>query len=283
MRQELRDIPPAPRRVRWRPLFAHRWLLLAPGAALVVIGSLVAWLMFLQSGGKMSMGPRLAAGPTTRVTGRLTRIEPPREHWDGTLRQEVRYSFARRIESQTVQGIGGCFLTPAPRAVDDEVEVDVLDSDPNVSCIPGGVMHLDVQWLRARFWMTVMAAPGALLLLGWAASVFQLRRVLVHGDVSIGVVHRVRPVPLVLPEMLRVDYTFRDHRAVTRHNRHWVRRHGRLGTRLLQQMEADRYEEMPVLHDRALPHWNRMLLPQDFLPPPRAIDLGSDLPSGTPS
>ena len=61
-----------------------------------------------------------------------------------------------------------------------------------------------------------MAVPGGLLLLGWLAGVFQLRHVLVHGDVTVGVVHRIVRVPLVLPEMLRVDYTFRDHRAVTR-------------------------------------------------------------------
>ena len=125
----------------------------------------------------------------------------------------------------------------------------------------------------------MLAVPGALLLVGWLAGVFQLRQVLVHGDVSIGVVHRVRRLPFVLPEMVRVDYTFRDHHAKTRHNHHWVRVHGELGARLLQQHEAGRYEEMPVLHDRRLPQWNRMLLSQDFLPPPPALDVDDDLPA----
>lgn len=276
MKHEVREIPPAPRRVRWRPLFAHRWLLFVAGVTLVVIGSLVAWLMFLQSGGKMSMGPRLQQGPRTRVVGTLRTVHPPRQV-DGQLRQDVRYDFPFLGANLR----GGCFVPAGAWYVGEPVDVDVLDDDPNVSCIPGGILHLDHDWLRARFWITAMAVPGALLLLTWLVGVFQLRHVLVHGDVSSGLVHRVVPIPYVLPEMLRVDYTFRDHRAAVRHNHHWVRAHGELGTRLLQQLQANCYEEMPVLHDRRLPQWNRMLLPADFLPPPPV--LGIDLPTGKPS
>jgi hypothetical protein len=281
MKQELRDIPPAPRRVRWRPLFAHRWLLFVPGVILLVIGSLIAWLMFLQSGGQMSRGPRLAAGPSTRTTGTLTKVGPPLEHWDDTVRQAVQYEFRAVQRGQTRRGLGVCFVPEGTWAIGAGVEVDYLDDDPDVSCIPGGVMQLDSDWLRARFWMTVMAVPGALLLLGWLAGAFQLRQVLMHGDVSVGVVHRVARVPFLLPEMLRVDYTFRDHHAKTRHNHHWVRAHGELGRRLLAQMWENRYEEMPVLHDRALPHWNRMLLPADFWPQP-PIDIAGVDKAGTP-
>jgi hypothetical protein len=271
MKHELRAIPPAPRRVRWRPLFAHRWGLLAAGGAMVVLGGLVAWLMFLQSGGKMSEAPRLAAGPSTRVPATVTAVLPP-QTIAGGRREEVRYRFRFRDQ----QGYGRCFLPAGTSRVGDEVEVLVLDADPNVSCIPGGMMHLEHAWLRARFWITVLVTPGGLLLLGWLASVFQLRHVLVHGDVSVAVVHRITPVRFVLPEMLAVDYTFRDHHARTRHNRHWVRAHGELGARLLRQAQQRRYEELPVLHDRRFPHWNRLLLPQDFLPPPTPIEL--DLP-----
>lgn len=276
MRHELREIPPAPRLVRWRPLFAHRWLLLVAGGVLVVIGTLMAWLMFLQSGGKMSLGPSLDAGPVVRVPGVLRTVWPERTFPDGSRRQEVRYEF--RIESSNLRG--GCFVPAGDWAVGGACEVEVLADDWNVNRIRGGALHLDRDWLRARFWIAVMTVPGGLLLLGWLAGVFQLRQVLVHGDVSIGVVHRVQRVPNVLPEMLRVDYTFRDHRAATRHNRHWVRAHGALGSRLLAQLTSGRYEEMPVLHDRRFPQWNRMLLPQDFLPPPGPLDFGVDLDAG---
>lgn len=267
MKHEVRDIPPAPRLVRWRVLFAHRWPLFAIGGALVVAGSLLAWLMFLQSGGKMSLGPSLDRGPVSRVDGTVTAVSEPRRMEGGSW-QEVRYVFRVPVAGQVSNRDSRCFVPAGTCKVGDPVEVEVLDSNPNVTRIAGGMLHLDREWLRARFWITAMTVPGALVLLGWLAGAFQLRRVLVHGDASIGVVHRVREVPFVLPEMLRVDYTFRDHRAKTRHNHHWVRRHGELGARLLAQMQANRYEEMPVLHDRALPNWNRMLLPADFWPQP---------------
>jgi hypothetical protein len=50
---------------------------------------------------------------------------------------------------------------------------------------------------------------------------------------------------------------------------------------LLAQLASGQLEAMPVLHDRRLPQWNRMVLPQDFLPAPApastatATDLGS--------
>ncbi len=274
MRHELRAIPPAPRRIRWRPLFAHRWPLLAAGGLLVVVGGLLAWLMFLQAGGKMSDTERLDAGPVTRVRGTLTRVDAPRA-WQGRDWQDVRYTFEVPIDGQSITFYGGCFVPAGAWREGEPVEIEALRGDANKNRIVGGALHAERQWLRAKFWITVLATPGALLLLGWLAGVFQLRRVLVHGDVSVGVVHAVRAVPWLLPEMLRVDYTFRDHHAKTRHNHQWVRTHGELGARLLQQQRAGRYEEMPVLHDRAMPWWNRMLLPQDFLPPV-AIDL--DLP-----
>ena len=69
MPNEVRSIPPAPRRVRLRPLLAHRWPLLAVSALMVVMGSLIAWAMFLQSGGKFSLGPALDEGPTLLANG----------------------------------------------------------------------------------------------------------------------------------------------------------------------------------------------------------------------
>jgi hypothetical protein len=278
MRHEVRTIPPAPRSIRWRPLFAHRWLLFVLGGGLVVMGALLAWLMFLQSGGKMASGPAIERGPVAQVTGTLDRVDPPRT-WDGVAWQQVTYRFTHEVGGHHATGWGSCFVRAGAWQPGDLVDVDVLLADPNVSRVAGGVLHAEFAWLRARFWIVAMAVPGALLLLSWLVGVFQLRHVLVHGDVTVGVVHRVARVPLVLPEMLRVDYTFRDHRATTRHHHHWVRAHGELGARLLRQAEATAFEEMPVLHDRRLPQWNRMLLPQDFLPSPPALLLDVDLPT----
>ena len=68
--------------------------------------------------------------------------------------------------------------------------------------------------------------------------------------------------------MLSVSYEFRDHRAGTRKNRHWVRARGALGQRLRNWSVHNPTEALPVLHDRRFPQWNRLLLPQDFLLPP---------------
>ena len=188
----------------------------------------------------------------------------------------MRYEF--RIESSNLRG--GCFVPVGEWREGGACEVEALAADWNVNRIRGGALHLDRDWLRARFWVTALAVPGGLLLLAWLAGALQLRQVLVHGDASLGGGPRVPRVQGVLPQMLRVDNTFRDHRATTRHNRHWVRAHGELGVRLLAQMAAGRFEEMPVLHDRRFPQWNRMLLPADFLRPPGPLDLGFDLDLG---
>ncbi|HEX6812502.1 MAG TPA: hypothetical protein VF384_12830 [Planctomycetota bacterium] len=255
----MRSIPPAPRRVRLRSLVGHRWPLLAIGSTLLVLGMLIAWLMFLQSGGKLSQGPLLDEGPAADVVGKITFVSEPLV-WDG--KQEVRYDF--HWNGVRLSGIS--FVAGGSCAVGDEVTIEVSTTDPNVSRVKGGVLYPDRAWLQARFWIGTMVVPGVVILLGWLAGFFQLRQVLVHGDVSVGRVTAIANVRFVLPEMLRVTYEFRDHRAVTRVNSHWVRVHGPLGSRLVRQMHTGWLEPMPVLHDRRLPQWNRMLLPGDFLP-----------------
>lgn len=278
MKSEVRAIPPAPRRIRLRPLFAHRWPLLAVGTFLAIGGALIAWLMFLQSGGKSSDATKLDEGPTQRVTAKVTRVLPP-VTFDGKDWEDVRYDFQWLAEPQTLAMEGHSFVRAGLCRPGNEVPVEVFRDDPNINRIIGGILGMDRAWLRARFWLVAFAVPGGLLFLGWLAGAFQLHKVLVHGDVAVGTIHRVTVVPLLLPQMLAVDYTFRDHRATTRHNRHWVRMHGALGARLVEQLDSRRFEEMPVLHDRALPQWNRMVLPDDFLASPPAIELAeSDQP-----
>lgn len=266
MKSDVRAIPVAPRRIRLRPLFAHRWPLLLAGAPLVVLGTLLAWAMFLQSGGKFSLGPSLDAGPTRRIRGTVVEVLPPRPV-DGKLCEDVRYTFVWPLPGQPLgtELRGGCFVPAGTVHVGSAVDVEVLEATPNVNRVVGGLLHIDRDWLRASFWARTMVLPGALLLLGWLAGAFQLRRVLVHGDVSVGTVHRVRKVPCLLPEMLAVEATFRDHRAVTRHLRQWVRARGRLGQRLATS-GADGYEPLPVLFDRQVPQWSRILVVDDFLP-----------------
>jgi hypothetical protein len=162
--------------------------------------------------------------------------------------------------------------------VGDAVDIEILTTAPNISRIQDGVLRADRRWLYAQFWMSMMVIPGGLILLFWLAAMFQLRQVLVHGDVSVGKVLAVTPVKYVLPEMLSVTYEFRDHRAKKRKNRHWVRARGALGTRLANRNANNQQEALPVLHDRRFPHWNRLLLPKDFLQP--GVTSMQDLPTG---
>lgn len=265
MMHEVRSIPPAPRRIRLRPLLAHRWPLLAIGSTLCVLGTLVAWLMFLQSGGKFSDTERLDRGPCERVTGTVLEVGKPFPN-GGRSWRNVRYEFVWRTAGHDLHMTGDSFVTGHEPRLGSQVEIEVLPREANVNRIVGSVRMMDRAWLHAQFWFGAVVAPGALLLLGWLAGAFQLRHVLVHGDVSIGYVIAVEPVRFVLPQMLRVDYQFRDHRAIGRRNRHWVRVHGDLGTRLRQPRRGPDIEPLPVLHDRRQPQHSRLLLPADFLP-----------------
>ena len=250
-----------------RPLLAHRWPLFALGCVLVVLGTLIAWAMWLQSGAVLTHGPRLAAGPTRTVAGTVTKVLPARAI-DGQARDFVHYRFSWSEGSQEVELWGMCFVPAGSHAAGGGAEIRVLEQDRNVHCIAGGLLRTERDWLYPQFWFVAVVLPGALFLLGWLAGLFQLRHVLVHGDVSVGRVLAVEPVRFVLPEMLRVVYEFRDHRAQTRRNRHWVRKHGALGSRLRQRAHRDADARLPVLHDRRLPQWNRLLLADDFLRSP---------------
>lgn len=265
MMHEVRSIPPAPRRIRLRPLFAHRWPLAITGLLALLGGALVAWLMFLQSGGKPSDQERLERGPVTLLHGRVDEVSAH----PGLARQQAAYEFTWDGEKHT----GNASVPTGSLVAGQDVEIRVLTEQPGINCVVGGVLFLDRVWLRPAFWLAVLAAPGALVLLVWLAGFVVLRRVLEHGDATVGRVVGIHEVVLVVPEMLRVTYEFRDHRAVLRVGSHWVRTRGDLGARLLQQRRAEKFEALPVLHDRAVPRWNRLILPADFLvdPAPGAV------------
>jgi hypothetical protein len=277
MRHEVRSIPPAPRRVRLRPLLAHRWPLLLGGFALAIVGGLVTWMLFLAAGGKASDQRRLDAGPRALARGSVTGADAP-VTWDGRQWQYTRYTWTWNGSER----IGAAFAAAGQYPAGTAVEVEYLADEPRINRIPGTLLHVDVVWLRPETWLGAVVVPGALLLLGWLAGVFQLRHVLVHGDASIATLVEVRRVRGVLPEMLRVRYEFRDHHAVPRRGCHWVRVHSELGERLERQQTSGWFEPMPVLHDRRLPQWSRILLPADFLPAgdatPAGIGEGSPQP-----
>ena len=108
----------ASRAAALRPLLAHRWPLLAASLPMVVLGSLIAWAMFLQSGGKFSLGPQLDAGPTLLANGLVTQVLDSVE-FDGRPWNDVRYEFT--YEGTTLYG--GSFVDAGLHVVGDEVQV----------------------------------------------------------------------------------------------------------------------------------------------------------------
>ncbi|MCA8951279.1 MAG: hypothetical protein KDE27_17360 [Planctomycetes bacterium] len=263
MMHEVRSIPAAPRRVRLGPVLAHRWPMGALGGLLAGFGGLLSWMLFLAAGAKPSDQHRLDTEPTVAAKGRIAAIaHDPVVAPTGDVWEWVNYGFTFGDHDWP----GHCMVPKGSCVRGDEVEVRLLPDTPRISVVAGGRLHFHRLLLAPEAWIGTVVVPGLLLLLGWLAGVFRLRSVLVHGDVSTGTVVSVRPVSWLLPEMVRIAYEFRDHRAALRHGRHWVRTHSELGARVLHQMHTGWFDPLPVLHDRRFPQFNRMLLARDFLP-----------------
>lgn len=258
--RELQGIPPAPRRVRLGALLACRWPLLATGALLVVYGCLWSLMLWFAAGGKPSEQTALDLGPVATTTGRIEAVDAPVEVGDRRLfRLTYRFSWGG-----TDWPAFKSFGTTPTFAVGDTVPIELLPGNPAVNRVVGTLLHVDLPILRPQAWLLVTVVPGGLMLLGWLASVFHLRRVIAYGDVGVATVTRIAPVRLVLPAVLRVDYEFKDHRAGLCRGRHWVRAHGALGVRLLRALQGCRIERVPVLHDRRHPEWSRLAQAEDF-------------------
>jgi hypothetical protein len=258
MVREVRSIPPAPRRVRLRSLLGYRWPLLFAAFVMTVYGGLFTWMLFLADGAKPSDNRRLEIGPVETAAGTVTSIEPARLV-DGRPHERVHYEFAFADDSFA----GAAFALEGRYEPDDAVMVELLPREPNINRIVGTRLHVARIWLHPGLWFATMVVPGFLVFLGWLAGVLHLRHVVVHGDVGVATVLQLTRVRWVLPDTLAVRYSFRDHRAVLRHGRHWVRAHGALGQRLAN-WRGDGALLMPVLHDRRFPQWSRLAVATDF-------------------
>ena len=259
--RELQGIPPAPRRVRLGALLACRWPLLATGALLVVYGCLWSLMLWFAAGAKPAEQRALDVGPVATTNAQIVAVDAPVAVGGRQLfRLTYRFSWGG-----TDWPDFHSFGTTPIFSVGDTVPVELLPDNPATNRIVGTLLHIELPILRPEAWLLVTAVPGCLLLLGWLASVFHLRRVIAYGDVGVATVTGIAPVRFVLPAVLRVDYEFKDHRAATRHGRHWVRVHGALGIRLQRALQGCRIERVPVLHDRRHPQWSRLAQGEDFV------------------
>jgi len=170
MMHEVRSIPTAPRRIRLRPLLAHRWPLFFFGTLCVIVGGLTSWMLFLASGAKPSDERRLNRGPVEIVSAVVTRVEAPTVENNGTpiewpdriQRQAVHYSFTFR----DLQLSGTCFAKVGVFHEGDPADVELLPQEPNRNRIQGTVLHIERAWLLPENWLSAVVVPGILLLLG---------------------------------------------------------------------------------------------------------------------
>lgn len=271
MRRELHLIPPAPRRPRWPPVLWARWPLALVAFLTAVYGGAITLMFFYAWGGKANDDVRLDAA-SVQVIGEVVSITPRRMTLDGEPAARVAYRFP--VEGELP--LEGQSLAPrAAHTVGGPAEVQFLAAEPHVNRLVGARINL-VHDYAAPLWRWVVL-PGLAALVLWFGWVLGMRHVLAHGDVALAELDEVRELRYVIPRMLRVQYRFRDHRAVRRFGRHWVRARSVLGTKLLGHPSPT---HAPVVHARRRPWQSRLASADDFVPQatPQARGPGADLP-----
>jgi hypothetical protein len=276
MTREVHEIPPAPRLVRWRAVLWRRWPLLLLGTMFGVYGGLLAIMLGYASTGGLSSSDTLLDElgdnvPTARAT--VTQVEPADALVFGQPAEYVHFEFPAGSPS-AVKGI-----CRAPRQMFAVQDVAVVEYYParerdGISRLKGTRVATVPVAGALGLWLRAVVLPGLVALVLWWLGVLQMRRMLQNGIVAVAEVRALRKVRLVAPEMLRVEFQFRDHHARVRTGHHWVRAHSALGQRL-----ARNPARLTVVHDRARPRRCRLVLPEDF----RALASSSGAPSsGTP-
>lgn len=253
MLQEIRKIPPAPREVRWRAVLWHRWPIALFGFVFAVYGGVFTLMLYFAAGGKPSDEARLDREAST-ARGQVTEIRVVEAGDPGI--DEVVYRFEDAVG---VFRIGDSFAEGSLYRVSNPVTVEFLAGEAGINRIAGTRLGLLPRWVQPSLFLGLLVLPGLLALGLWFQGVFDLKRMMGTGDVGVAEILEIRRQPLVLPSMLAVCYRFRDHRAIPRVGRHWVRARSALGEELSTEPT-----HMPVLHHRRWPQFSRLALVCDF-------------------
>lgn len=256
MTREVHDIPPAPRRVRWRAVLWRWWPVAFFGFVLAVYGGLITLMLFLAQTGKPSDDRTLDRLCVLTNRGLVVSVDilygrPPRVHYD--FQVETRSGGSYRQS-------GFCFLPGGETLKEgDRVQVEHAPDQPSISRIKGGRIGILPPLLSYSFHGSFV--PGVALLMVWFGAVLRLRRLMTRGDVAVGEVLAFRLVRVVLPLMYTVEYRFRDHNAKVHQTWHWVRARSELGDRLRTNLER-----IGVVHDRRGRGVSRLVMASDFAP-----------------
>lgn len=253
MTREVQQIPLAPRHsVRWSAALWHRWPLALMSFLLTVYGGLWTLMLFFASAGKPIDDARLDSSASI-VRGIVVEVDDTNAQMpDGTQSVRIHYRFP--IDGNDVYGKSFASIGPKPG---DAIDVQFLAGAFHVNRASGGRISLLGDFVTPAFSITVI--PGVGLLLAWVFGVARTRHLLVHGDVAVANLVEVRRVPLVVPTMLEIRFTFRDRSATEQAGRHWVRERSPLGARVLSQPSS-----IVVIHDRELPQRYRLIIADEF-------------------
>ena len=301
MNVDLREIPPAPREVRWRAVCCRRFAALLGGGFLTGYGGLVVLMLWLADWNSHVAGvENRLDDEAQQATGVVVGVRQ-QETWRGQPIDVVEYRFdppagtAARgaIPTRPSAGRQGeCFCEPGSHPVGSEVIVEYVEARPHENRILGGHVfdRAKLQWP-----VGLLVLPGGLVLLAiWGAGVLRLRRVLRYGDAALALPIAVRRVRLMIPAMLEVRFRFRDRHARVRDGRHWMLARSKLAEHLVDRPAwpdsrsprtiwsqepappapgwgVPRDHDLPrlvVVHDRRQPHIHRLVEPDDFAPGP---------------
>lgn len=258
MQHEIQDIPPTPRRPRWRALLWHCWPVAFLGFVFGVYGGLLTLMVSLYMGGKPRDDLRLDRG-SVETTGVVQEVEGGSLDAQGRrLPMRLRYRFEAR---EGMELSGRSFLERPGTQVGDRIQIEFLADAPHISRAAGGRLSSTFGITLWSIFAYGVFLPGLLAIAVWFGLVLRLRRVLRYGDLAAAQVDDVRVIRFVQPGMLRVAYRFRDRRAQQIETWHWVRRRSVLG----QRIEA-RPHRLAVVHHRDRPQLSRLVMADDFLP-----------------
>ena len=254
MFQEIRKIPPAPREVRWRAVLWHRWPVALLGFVFAVYGGVFTLMLYFAAGGKPSDGARLDREATI-ANAQVTDVRVVDAGDPGV--DLVSYRFEDAVG---VLRNGQSYAERYLYEMHNRVEVEYLTDEAGINRIVGSRgLNLLPPWVEPSLFLGLLVLPGLLALGLWFQGVFDLKRMMSTGDVAVAEILEIRKQRLVLPSMLAVCYRFRDHRAIPRVGRHWVRARSALG----EELSAGP-THMPVLHHRRWPQFSRLALVCDF-------------------
>ena len=259
MTAAVREIPPAPRTVRWAAVMFRHWRTALCGLLLFGFGSLLTAMLWLGANSShVAEAERRLDARSQRAWGTITETSPTRS---GALR--VAYSFTAEDGEQVD---GACFVQKgalAERLVLDAstaalVEIEYRPDQPGESRVVGGHVVFLVGWHRFGFWFAVL--PGLLALTTWLHRVWSARRVLATGDVAVADELACRELRLLVPTMLDVRFRFRDRQGRVRDGRHLLTARSTLGRRACEPGAR-----LAVVHDREHPTRHQLVVPEDFV------------------